>query len=37
MAWAGTGIVWTVAGGVPRGLALSDAFAAPAANGFTFV
>src|SRR5438874_1416518 len=37
MAWAGTGIVWTVAGGVPRGLGLGEAFAAPAADGFTFV
>jgi 3',5'-cyclic-AMP phosphodiesterase len=37
MAWAGTGIVWSVAGGVPRGLGLSEAFAAPAADGFTFV
>ena len=37
MAWAGTGIVWSVAGGVPRGLGLMDAaFAAPA-DGFTFV
>ena len=37
MAWAGTGIIWTVAGGVPRGLGLGEAFAAPAADGFTFV
>jgi len=37
MAWAGTGIVWTVAGGIPRGLGLGEAFAAPAADGFTFV
>ena len=37
MAWAGTGIVWTVAGGVPRGVGISEAFAAPAADGFTFV
>jgi len=29
MAWAGTGIVWTVAGGIPRGLGLGAAFAAP--------
>jgi Icc protein len=37
MAWAGTGIVWSVAGGIPRGLGLMDAaFAAPAV-GFTFV
>jgi Icc protein len=37
MAWAGTGIVWTVAGGIPRGLGLGEAFAAPMADGFTFV
>ena len=36
LAWAGTGIVWTVAGGVPRGLGLGEALAAPA-DGFTFV
>jgi len=36
MAWAGTGIVWTVAGGIPRGLGLGEAFAAPM-DGFTFV
>jgi Icc protein len=37
MTWAGTGIVWTVAGGVPRSLGLGEAFAAPEADGFTFV
>jgi len=37
MAWAGTGIVWTVAGGVPRPLGLGEAFAATPADGFTFV
>src|SRR5205823_6620096 len=37
MAWAGTGMVWTVAGGIPRGLGLGEAFAASAADGFTFV
>jgi Icc protein len=37
MAWAGTGIVWSVAGGVPRGFGLGgEAFAAPM-DGFTFV
>ena len=37
MAWAGTGIVWTVSGGVPRGLGLGgEAFGAPM-DGFTFV
>jgi 3',5'-cyclic AMP phosphodiesterase CpdA len=35
LAWAGTGIVWSVAGGVPRGLALGGP--ALAADGFTFV
>ena len=37
MAWTGTGTVWSVAGGVPRGLGLGEALAAPAAGGFTFV
>src|SRR5690348_942149 len=36
MAWAGTGIVWTVAGGVPRALSIREAIAA-APDGFTFV
>jgi Icc protein len=37
LAWAGTGIVWSVAGGVPRALNLGgDALAAPA-TGFSFV
>jgi Icc protein len=36
LAWAGTGIVWTVAGGVPRALSISEALAAPT-DGFTFV
>src|SRR5690348_13753027 len=40
LAWAGTGIVWTVAGGVPKGIDLGlgfrDALAAPA-DSFTFV
>jgi Icc protein len=36
MAWAGTGIVWTVSGGVPRALGIGEALAAPA-DGFTFV
>jgi Icc protein len=39
MAWAGTGIVWTVAGGVPKGIGLSlggEALAAPM-DGFSFV
>jgi Icc protein len=36
MAWAGTGIVWTVSGGVPRALGIGEALAAPA-DEFTFV
>jgi Icc protein len=36
MAWAGTGIVWTVAGGVPRPLGIGEALAAPT-DEFTFV
>jgi len=35
MAWAGTGLVWTVAGGVPRPLGFVGE--AVAASGFTFV
>jgi 3',5'-cyclic AMP phosphodiesterase CpdA len=39
MIWAGTGVLWTVAGGVPRSLSLLDrAEAAEAAqSGFTFL
>ncbi len=37
MAWAGTGLVWTVAGGVPRSLGLGGAALAAPADGFTFV
>jgi 3',5'-cyclic AMP phosphodiesterase CpdA len=39
LAWAGTGILWTVAGGVPKGIELGlagEAVAAPM-QGFTFV
>ncbi|MBV9863104.1 MAG: metallophosphoesterase [Alphaproteobacteria bacterium] len=37
MAWAGSGILWSVAGGVPRGFGLGgEALAAPA-DAFTFV
>jgi Icc protein len=36
MAWAGTGILWTVSGGVPRALRIHDANAAES-DGFTFV
>jgi 3',5'-cyclic-AMP phosphodiesterase len=39
MAWAGTGLVWTVSGGVPRALSIGEAAAAeaPEAADFTFV
>ena len=37
LAWAGTGIVWSVAGGVPKGLGLGGTAQAAAAGGFTFV
>src|ERR1700733_2024020 len=38
MLWAGTGVLWTVAGGVPKSLSLlSPAEAAAAANSFTFL
>ncbi len=34
MAWAGAGVIWTVSGGVPRSLGISEAFGATA--GLTF-
>ncbi len=38
MLWAGTGVLWTVAGGVPTSLSLlSQAEAATAASSFTFL
>jgi 3',5'-cyclic-AMP phosphodiesterase len=37
MAWAGTGLVWTVAGGVPRAIGLGSGEALAATGGFTFV
>src|SRR5262245_57996273 len=38
MIWAGTGVLWTVSGGVPKSLGLLDqAAAAEAATGFTFL
>jgi 3',5'-cyclic AMP phosphodiesterase CpdA len=38
MIWAGTGVLWTVAGGVPKSIGLLDsAEAAEAAKDFTFV
>lgn len=39
MLWAGTGVLWTVAGGVPKSLSLLDSAQAAetAASGFTFM
>lgn len=37
LAWAGSGIVWSVAGGVPRALNLGGAALAAETSGFTFV
>jgi len=37
MAWAGTGLVWTVVGGVPKSLGLGGEAQAAPADGFTFV
>jgi 3',5'-cyclic AMP phosphodiesterase CpdA len=37
LAWAGTGIVWSVAGGVPRAMNLGGAALAAPASGFSFV
>jgi len=37
LAWAGTGIVWSVAGGVPRSLGLGGTALAAPAGGFSFV
>jgi 3',5'-cyclic AMP phosphodiesterase CpdA len=37
LAWAGTGIVWSVAGGVPRGMNLGGAALAAESSGFSFV
>jgi 3',5'-cyclic-AMP phosphodiesterase len=36
MAWVGTGVVWTVAGGVPRSALIGSAEAATMKDGFTF-
>ena len=36
MAWVGTGVVWTVAGGVPRSALIGSAEAAAMKDGFTF-
>ena len=37
MTWAGTGLLWTVSGGVPRTLGLVDQAKAAEAPGFSFV
>ncbi len=37
MTWAGTGVLWTVAGGVPTALGLIDEAAAQETKGFTFL
>jgi 3',5'-cyclic AMP phosphodiesterase CpdA len=37
MTWAGTGVLWTVAGGVPRSLGIIDGALAAEASGLTFV
>jgi 3',5'-cyclic-AMP phosphodiesterase len=37
MAWAGTGLVWTFAGGVPTSRAFGEALKASAPSDFTFV
>ena len=37
MTWAGTGVLWTVAGGVPRSLGLIDAAMAQETPGFSFL
>ena len=37
MVWAGAGVLWTVAGGVPRSSLLGSAQAATPAKGLSFV
>ena len=37
MTWAGTGVLWTIAGGVPRSMGLVDAARAAAAPGLSFL
>src|SRR5438128_11374833 len=37
MSWAGTGLLWTVSGGVPRSLGLVDQAMAAEAPGLTFM
>ncbi|MDQ0467616.1 metallophosphoesterase family protein [Labrys wisconsinensis] len=37
MTWAGTGVLWTLAGGLPQAMGLGKALAAEAATPFTFL
>src|SRR5207302_2133256 len=37
MTWAGTGVLWTLSGGVPRSLGLVGEAKAQAASGLTFL
>jgi hypothetical protein len=37
MAWAGTGVLWTISGGVAHSLGLLDQTMAPDASGLTFL
>ena len=37
MTWAGTGLLWTVSGGVPRSLGLVDQAVAQEKQGLTFL
>src|SRR6202163_4994639 len=37
MTWAGTGVLWTIAGGVPRSLGIVDEAMAKDAGGLTFL
>src|SRR6202000_3474199 len=37
MTWAGTGVLWTIAGGVPRSLGLVGSAQAAAPSGLTFL
>ena len=37
MLWAGTGVLWSVAGGVPRSMSLAQAAEAEEAKGFSFL
>jgi 3',5'-cyclic AMP phosphodiesterase CpdA len=37
MTWAGTGVLWTISGGVPRSLGIIDEARAAESKGFTFL